>query len=104
MIGYFKKHIYGRLALLFGLAAAILVSLTYYVLFYWAVFDKDNILDVHDAYFHYKFVDSWGSSLDTVAIGQELESLQLMGIISRHFILLGLYIYIMANSMRHVPL
>jgi len=80
LIEYFKKHIFGRLGLLFAIAAFILVFLTYYVI-NWAVADKDNILDVHDAYYHYKFVRSWGNVLDTGAIKQELDNLKLTGAI-----------------------
>ena len=82
MITYFKKHIFGRLGLLFAVAAFILVLLTYYVI-NWAVTDKDNILDVHDAYYHYRFVQSWGDFPDTNQIKKELENLQLFGAILR---------------------
>ncbi len=47
----------------------------------WAVADKDNILDVHDAYYHYQFVQSWGDQPDTLKIKQELENLKLSGAI-----------------------
>ena len=80
MITYFKKHIFGRLGLLFAVAAFILVLLTYYVI-NWAVADKDNILDVHDAYYHYQFVQSWGDSPDTSQIKKELSNLKLFGAI-----------------------
>ena len=80
MIKYFKKHIFGRLGLLFAIAAFVLVFLTYYII-NWAVADKDNILDVHDAYYHYQFVQSWGPEIDTTAIKKELDNLKLMGAI-----------------------
>ena len=80
MITYFKKHIFGRLGLLFAIAAFILVLLTYYVI-NWAVTDKDNILDVHDAYYHYRFVQSWGDKPDTNQIKKELKNLKLFGAI-----------------------
>ena len=76
MFTYFKKHIFGRLAFLFGAAALILVILTYYVL-NWSVQDKDTILDIHDLYYHYKFIESWDDFSDTVKIRKELENLQL---------------------------
>ena len=80
MITYFKKHIFGRLGLLFAVAAFILVFLTNYVI-NWAVTDKDNILDVHDAYYHYQFVQSWSDTPDTNQIKRELENLKLFGAI-----------------------
>ena len=52
-----KQRFFGRLAMLFVVAASILVVLTYYVI-NWAVADKDNILDAHDAYYHYKFIET----------------------------------------------
>ena len=63
--------LFGRLGILFALASFVLVFLTYYVI-NWAVDDKDNILDVHDAYYHYQFVQSWGDDLDTNYIEQKL--------------------------------
>ena len=82
MITYFKERIFGRLGLLFAFAAFILVCLTYYVI-NWSVTDKDNILDVHDAYYHYQFIQSWGGDLDTNYIQQELDNLKLLGAIFR---------------------
>ena len=70
--------LFGRLGLLFFMAAFVLVLLTYY-LFNWAVIDKDNILDAHDLYYHYKLVDSWGSVKDTAQISTDLKNLQIMG-------------------------
>ena len=78
MLSYFKKHVFGRLALLFALAATVLVILSYYI-FNWAVDDKDTILDIHDLYYHYKFVDSWDNLSDTSNIREELDNLQLAG-------------------------
>jgi len=80
LIKYFKKHIFGRLGLLFAIATFILVLLTYYVI-NWAVTDKDNILDVHDAYYHYRFIQSWGDNPDTNQIKRELTNLKLFGAI-----------------------
>ena len=74
------SSLFGRLGILFFLAAFLLVFLTYYVI-NWAVTDKDNILDVHDAYYHYQFVQSWGDSPDTNQIQQELKNLKLLGAI-----------------------
>ena len=62
--------------MLFGVAAFILVVLTYYVL-NWAVQDKDTIFDIHDLYYHYKFIDSWGDLSDTITIREELDNLKL---------------------------
>ena len=74
------RTLFGRLALLFALAATVLVILSYYI-FNWAVEDKDTILDIHDLYYHYKFVDSWDDLSDTASIREELNNLQLGGII-----------------------
>ena len=84
IITYFFKfnnfYVFGRLGLLFAIAAFILVFLTYYII-HWALGDKDNILDVHDAYYHYQFVQSWGDPLDTNHIKKELNNLKLFGAI-----------------------
>ena len=72
--------LFGRLGILFALAASVLVLGTYYLI-NWAVADKDNILDVHDAYYHYQFVQNWGDMPDTVKIKKELENLKLSGAI-----------------------
>ena len=72
--------LFGRLGILFALAASILVLGTYYLI-NWAVADKDNILDVHDAYYHYQFVQNWGDVPDTLKIKKELENLKLSGAI-----------------------
>ena len=50
---------------------------TYYI--NWAVAEKDNILDAHDAYYHYQFVQSWGDVLDTTQIKKELDNLRIFG-------------------------
>ena len=39
------------------------------------VLERDNILDAHDAYNHFKLVDSWGN--DTTIIRKELENLKI---------------------------
>jgi len=75
-----KQHFFGRLAVLFVLAASILVVLTYSVV-YWGLEDKDNILDAHDAYYHYKFIETWGSFSDTTSIHKELDNLRMVGAI-----------------------
>ena len=72
--------IFGRLGLLFALAAFVLVCLTYYTI-NWAVDDKDDILDIHDLYYHYTFVSSWNDLSDTLQIEQDLNNLQLAGAI-----------------------
>tara|TARA_Y100001960_G_scaffold218985_1_gene228862 strand:+ start:892 stop:2280 length:1389 start_codon:yes stop_codon:yes gene_type:complete len=71
-----KQHFFGRLAMLFVLSASLLVVLTYNVI-YWGVEDKDNILDAHDAYYHYKFIETWGDFSDTTKIKEELENLKI---------------------------
>jgi signal transduction histidine kinase len=73
---YFKQKIFSRLALLFFIATISLVFTTYYVL-NWAIADKDNILDAHDAYYHTLLLDSWKDLEDTLAIRKELANLQL---------------------------
>ena len=86
-IGWFNRSyfwwfstIFGRLGLLFALASFILVGLTYYSI-NWAVVDKDDMLDIHDLYYHYTFVDSWNDFQDTLQIKHDLENLQLAGVI-----------------------
>jgi signal transduction histidine kinase len=74
------SSLFGRLGILFSVAAFFLVFVTYYVI-NWAVTDKDNILDVHDAYYHYRFVQSWGDQPDTNQIKDELDNLKLLGAI-----------------------
>tara|TARA_B110000438_G_scaffold303509_1_gene365315 strand:- start:1089 stop:2528 length:1440 start_codon:yes stop_codon:yes gene_type:complete len=72
--------IFGRLGLLFALAAFVLVGLTYYSI-NWTVDDKDNMLDIHDLYYQYTFVNSWNDFKDTLQIKRDLENLQLAGAI-----------------------
>ena len=76
MFGYFKKHVFSRLALLFAVATSVLVVSTYYVIS-WAAADRDNIFDMQDAYYHYKLIESWGEFSDTATIRLELENLQI---------------------------
>ena len=75
-----KLHFFGRRAVLFILAASVLVVLTYYVV-YWGLEEKDNILDAHDAYYHYKFIETWDNFSDTTKIQKELDNLQMIGAI-----------------------
>ena len=70
--------LFGRLGVLFAVAASVLVLGTYYIV-NWAVAEKDNILDAHDAYYHYQFVQSWGNAPDTIQIKKELENLRMFG-------------------------
>ena len=70
--------LFGRLGVLFAVAASVLVLGTYYII-NWAVAEKDNILDAHDAYYHYQFVQSWGDVLDTTQIKKELDNLRIFG-------------------------
>jgi signal transduction histidine kinase len=76
LFGYFKKHVFSRLALLFAVATSVLVVSTYYVI-NWAAADKDNIFDMQDAYYHYKLIESWGEFSDTATIRLELENLKI---------------------------
>ena len=68
--------LFGRLGILFFVAGFVLLFSAYYV-FNWSFTESDNILDAHDAYYHYKLVNSWGSPPDTVRLQKELENLQL---------------------------
>ncbi|MBI44890.1 MAG: hypothetical protein CMG66_01845 [Candidatus Marinimicrobia bacterium] len=72
------RTLFGRLGILFACAAFVLVFLTYYV-FNSGVADKDNILDMYDAYYHYKFVETWGDFSDTTSIRKELNNLRIDG-------------------------
>jgi len=68
--------LFGRLGILFFVAGFVLLFSAYYV-FNWSFTESDNILDAHDAYYHYKLVNSWGSPPDTLKLQKELENLQL---------------------------
>ena len=59
--------LFGRLGVLFAVAASVLVLGTYYIV-NWAVAEKDNILDAHDAYYHISLYKVWGDVLDTTQI------------------------------------
>ena len=72
--------LFGRLGILFFVAGFVLLFSAYYV-FNWSFTESDNILDAHDAYYHYKLVNSWGSPPDTSLLKQELENLQLSCVI-----------------------
>jgi hypothetical protein len=80
LFSYFKKKIYRKIALLFLVATLTLVFSSYYVI-NWSFETKDTILDVHDAYFHIKLVQSWGSLDDTLSLEQELNNLSIFGYI-----------------------
>ena len=68
--------LFGRLGLLFSMAAFFLVFLTYYI-FNWSVSDKDTIFDIQDAFLHLNFIDSWNDLEDTSKIRIELNNLKI---------------------------
>ena len=76
MISYFKQSIFAKIGLLFFSATLALIVSAYYF-FDWSVAPSDNILDAHDAYYHYKLIDSWGTPPDTLALLPELNNLHL---------------------------
>ena len=80
MLSYFKKNIYGKIALLFLVATLTLVFSSYYVI-NWSFETKDSLLDVQDAYLHIKLIQSWGDLGDTSSLGQELNNLSVFGYI-----------------------
>jgi len=74
LIGYFKKRIFAKIGLFF-LSATVALIVSAYYFFDWSVAPSDNILDAHDAYYHYKLIDSWGSPPDTSLLSQEVKNL-----------------------------
>ena len=76
MFDYFKKRIFAKIGLLFLFASFVLLVSAYYV-FNLSFTESDNILDAHDAYHHYKLVDSWGLPPDSTLLKDELENLKL---------------------------
>ena len=68
--------LFGRIGVLFILAALVLVLFTYYVTD-WGYTGRDNILDAHDAYLYNKLVSSWGSPPRLLALEKELNNLKL---------------------------
>ena len=68
--------LFGRIGILFSIAAVVLVLVTYYVV-NWGYTGRDDILDAHDAYHYNKLVDSWGSPPNISLLSKELENLKL---------------------------
>tara|TARA_Y100000590_G_scaffold125062_1_gene143098 strand:+ start:51 stop:1439 length:1389 start_codon:yes stop_codon:yes gene_type:complete len=68
--------LFGRIGILFSIAAIVLVLVTYYVI-NWGYTGRDDILDAHDAYHYNKLVDSWGSPPNISLLSKELENLKL---------------------------
>ena len=71
--------LFGRIGILFSIAAVVLVLVTYYVI-NWGYTGRDDILDAHDAYHYNKLVASWGSPPNVALLSKELENLKLMPI------------------------
>ena len=83
LIDWFKETtiwwfttLFGKIGMLFSLAALILLISAYYV-FNLSFTESDNILDAHDAYYHYKLVNSWGVPPDSSLLKDELQNLKL---------------------------
>ena len=68
--------LFGRIGILFSIAAVVLVLVTYYVI-NWGYTGRDDILDAHDAYHYNKLVASWGSPPRIAQLSNELENLKL---------------------------
>jgi len=74
LISYFKKRIFAKIGLFF-LSATLALILSAYYFFDWSVAPSDNILDAHDAYYHYKLIESWGTPPDTSFLSRELNNM-----------------------------
>ena len=68
------RTLFGRIGVLFALAAFVLVFLTYYV-FNSTVSEKDTILDIQDAFLHLEFVQTWESLQDTASLRKKLNKI-----------------------------
>ena len=68
--------LFGKIGILFSIAAFILLVSAYYV-FSLSFTESDNILDAHDAYYHYKLVSSWGTPPNHSLLEDELKNLKL---------------------------
>ena len=68
--------LFGRIGVLFSIAAFVLVLVTYYVI-NWGYTGRDDILDAHDAYHYNSLVSSWGSPPDISILERELNNLKL---------------------------
>jgi signal transduction histidine kinase len=70
--------LFGRIGVLFVLAALVLVLFTYYITD-WGYTGRDNVLDAHDAYLYNNLVNSWGTPPRLHALEKELNNLKLKG-------------------------
>ena len=68
------RTLFGRIGILFALAAFVLVFLTYYI-FNSTVSEKDTILDIQDAFLHLEFVNSWEGLQDTASLRKKLNKI-----------------------------
>ena len=76
-VDWFKKtflwwvtSLFGRIGIIFAIAAFILVFLTYFVI-NWEFVSKDTILDAHDAYHHYQMIENWNLNHEDANINHE---------------------------------
>ena len=81
MLNYIKKHVFAKIGLLFFAASLCVVFSSYYLSINWINLEKDDILDAQEAFFLYKFAESWGSSPDTSLIAEELNNIKIKGMI-----------------------
>jgi len=81
LFNYINKHVFAKIGLLFFSASLCIVFSSYYISINWTNLEKDNILDAHEAFFLYKFVESLGNSPDTALISQELNNIKMKGMI-----------------------
>ena len=81
MFTYIKKHVFAKIGLLFFAASLCVVFSSYYLSINWINLEKDDILDAQEAFFLYKFVESWGSTPDTSLIANELNNIKIKGMI-----------------------
>ena len=81
MFYYVKKHVFAKIGLLFFAASLCVVFSSYYISINWTNLEKDDILDAQEAFFLYKFVESWGESPDTSLIARELNNIKIKGMI-----------------------
>ena len=83
LLNYIKKHVFAKIGLLFFAASLCVVFSSYYLSINWINLEKDDIIDAQEAFFLYKFVESWGENIDTSLIAQELNNIKIKGMIYR---------------------
>jgi len=81
LFNYIKKHVFAKIGLLFFAASLCVVFSSYYLSINWINLEKDDILDAQEAFFLYKFVESWGVNPDTSLIANELNNIKIKGMI-----------------------